>query len=267
MKLKLSAACVFIAITALPAFAGKRIEMQSTDLTNNKVTPNSILLDADRMRIDTDNTTVMFLTKGGNRIVMLEKGRNEYREMTEADIQQLSQQLNGAMAQMQEALKNVPPAQRAQMEAMMKGRMGGAAAAAPAAITYTAKGSATVNGFKCTNYEGTREGQKISEICAAQPSDIKIAPSDFQVLEKLREMVSGMLGSLPNMATNGNILGTVTEKSINGFPVQGTSFKDGKATSREELKSVTETTFTDADFSTGAAKKVDLGIGGRAKGK
>lgn len=255
---------------AIPLFAGKRIEMQSTDLVNNKVTPNSILLDADRMRVDQGNTSVMFLTKGGNHVVILDKARNEYRELTQADIEQLGQQLNSAMSQLNEMMKNVPPAQRAQMEAMLKGRMGAAApgVAAAAATTYTAKGGATVNGFKCTNYEGTREGQKVAELCAAQPGDLKIAPTDFQVMEKMRDMFSGLVSSVQNSPfANMNLATAITDKGINGFPVQATTFSNGQAKSREELKSVSDATFSDADFSTGSAKKVDLGLPGRAKGK
>jgi hypothetical protein len=264
MKQTLSSICALMSLAAMPLLAGKRIEMQSTDLTTNKTAPNSILLEADRMRVDQGNTTVMFLTKGGNRIVMLDKGKNEYSEMTQADVEQISQQLNGAMAQMQEAMKNIPPAQRAQMEAMMKGRMGGAAAAAPAPPNYTAKGSATVNGFRCTNYDGIQNGQKVSEICAAQPSEIKINPADFQVMQKMQEMFKGLSSSPIGSAIPAS---GIMQSGIDGFPVQSTSFRNGQASSREELKSITDATFSDADFSTGNAKKVDMGIGGRGKGK
>lgn len=252
----------------MPLFAGKRIEMQATNLTTSKATSSVILLDADRMRVDQGNTSVMFLTKGGNRMVILDKGRNEYRELTQADAEQLGQQVSGALAQMQEMMKNMPPAQRAQMEAMMKGKMGQLAAAPAAPTAYTAKGSATVNGFRCTNYDGMRDGQKVAEVCAAQPSDIKITPADFQVVEKMRDMFSGLAGSIQNSPL-ANIIpaGGITEKGINGFPVQSTSFSNGQPTSRDELKSVTDASLTDADFSTGAAKKVDLGIGGGGKGK
>lgn len=260
MKQTFAAFLAFVAAT--PLFAGKRIEMQSTDLTNNSVTPNVILLDADRMRVDRGNTSVMFLTKGGNRMLILDKGRNEYREMTQADIEQVSQQL----AQVQDMLKNIPPAQRAQMEAMLKGKMGQIAGAVPTA--YTSKGSATVNGFRCTNYDGMQGTQKVAEVCAAQPGDIKITPADFQVVEKMREMFSSLASAAQNSPlANIGIASTLTEKGINGFPVQSTSFRNGQPSSREELKSVTDTTFSDADFSTGAAKKVDLGIVGAGKGK
>ena len=47
-------------------------------------------------------------------------GEEVPEEMTKAEAEQMGAQLSGMMAQMQEALKSMPPEQRAQMEAMMK---------------------------------------------------------------------------------------------------------------------------------------------------
>ena len=44
-------------------------------------------------------------------------------------MKQMGQQMSAAMAQMQAAMKNMPPEQRAMMEKMMKGKMPQAAAA------------------------------------------------------------------------------------------------------------------------------------------
>ena len=74
-------------------------------------------------------------------------------------MKQLAQQMSGMMAQMQAAMKNMTPEQRAMMEKMMKGKMPQAAAAAPKTV-YTAKGSGSVNGFSCTKYEGDLSGEK-----------------------------------------------------------------------------------------------------------
>ena len=50
-----------------------------------------------------------------------------YNEMTKADVDRMGGQMDGAMAQMQEQMKSMPPEQRARMEALMKGRGGGQA--------------------------------------------------------------------------------------------------------------------------------------------
>jgi hypothetical protein len=49
--------------------------------------------------------------------------------------------------------------------------------------------------------------------------------------------------------------------------VQKVDFDNGQATERGELKSITRANFTDADFSLGNAKKVEMPIPGAPKGK
>jgi hypothetical protein len=264
---------ITLLVIAAPVFAGKRITAETVDLATNKVTPRAILLDADRLKVDNGDTVVMFLTKGGNRMVMLDKKANTYRVMDQAAMDAMGQQLSGMTTQMEAAMKNMPPAARAQMEAAMKGKLGQAQVAAPVGTQYTAKGAAAANGFKCTNYDGTQNGAKVSEICASAMGDLKLSAADFAVMEKMREYMSGMMKSLQSGPLGGMMSsGTgLTEQGISGFPVQTTHFSNGKASTRDDVKSVVEASFTDADFSTGTATQVEMpGMGaakGRAKGK
>jgi hypothetical protein len=265
MKQALSAVLALLALAVMPLLAGKRILMESTDLTNNIAAKQEILLDANRMKVDMGNTVVMFLTAGGSRMIMLDKARKEYSVIDQAMADQMKGAASSASAQMDAAMKGMTAEQRAMMEQMMKGRgMPSASAAAPAPVTaYAAKGAGNVNGFACTNYEGTRAGQKVSEICAAQPSAIGLAAGDFQVMQKMREFQASMT-TMPM----GNASAGVMEKGVDGFPVRTTRFANGKASTRDDFKSITDASLTDADFSTGDAKKVDMpGMGGRGRGK
>jgi hypothetical protein len=228
-----------------------------------------ILLDANRLRVESDDgKSVMFLTDGGrNRMVMLDKGKNTYQEIDEQTMQQMAQQMSGAMAQMNAAMKGMTPEQRAMMEKMMKGKMPQAAAAAPKTV-YTAKGSGSVNGFSCTKYEGDLSGQKESELCAALPAQLKLTAGDLEIFEKMRQFSSTLTSSLANSPMRTSVpKGYGFDSGYEGFPIQKTEFVSGQATKRGELKSITRVSFSDADFSLGNAKKVDLPIPGAAKGK
>lgn len=259
-----------IAIAAAPLFAGVKIVSESTDLATKKVTTDVILMDSSRMRFDSDDgKSVLFLTDGGrNRLVMLDKAKNQYQEIDEATMKQLAEQLSGAMAQMQAAMKNMPPEQRAMMEKMMKGKMPQAAAAAPKTV-YTAKGSGSVNGFSCTKYEGDLNGQKESELCAALPAQLKLSAADMQIFDKMRQFSSTLVSTLENSPVKVSVPSNYGfESGYDGFPVQKTEFDNGgQATKRSELKSMTRPSFTDADFSLGNAKKVELPIPAAPRGK
>ncbi len=251
-------------------FAGVKIVSENTNLTTKKVSTDTILLDANRLRLDSDDgKSVMFLTDGGrNRMVLLEKDKNQYQEIDEATMKQLAQQMSAAMEQMQAAMKNMPPEQREMMEKMMKGKMPQAAAAAAAPKTvYTAKGSGSVNGFSCNKYEGDLSGVKESEVCAALPAQIKLTPADLAIFEKMKQFSSTLLTTLANSPVKINVpSGYGFDQGYEGFPIQKTDFENGQATRRSELKSITRTNFTDADFSLGNAKKVELPIpGGRGR--
>ena len=204
---------------SLISFGGVRMQMDITDLKTNKVTKQEMLVDSTRLRVNVDNnTSVMFLTDGGrNRMVILDKQRNTYQEMDQQTINQLGQQMQGAMAQMQDAMKNMPPEQRAMMERMMKGKMPAAAPAAPAKTVYTSKGSGSANGFSCTKYDGMRGAEKVSEVCAAAAGDVKLNPNDYQVFEKMRDFVSALTSQMPMV---GNQMNGFGDSGLQGFPVQ-----------------------------------------------
>jgi hypothetical protein len=259
---------------AAPMFAGVKIVSESTDLATKKVTTDTILLDANRMRLESDDgRAMMFLTDGGrNRIVILDKARNTYQEIDQQTMDQMGQMMagasSGAAAQMEAAMKNMTPEQRKMVEQAMKGKMPQAAAPAAASKTvYTAKGSGSVNGFSCTKYEGDNGGQKEAEVCAALPAQLKLSASDMQIFEKMREFSAGLLSSLAKSPVKVNVPTGSLESGYEGFPIQRTDFDNGQATKRSELKSLTRASLSDVDFSLGDAKKVELPIPGGAKGK
>ena len=249
-------------------FAGVKIVSEDTDLATKKVSTNTILLDANRMRMETDNgTVVMFLTDGGrNRMVMLDKAKNQYQEIDEQTMKQMAEQMSGAMAQMNAAMKNMPPEQRAMMEKMMKGKMPQAAAAAPKKV-YTAKGSGSVNGFSCTKYEGNLGGEKTEELCAGVPSQLKLSAGDLQIFEKMKEFSSSLLSALANSPIKVSVPAGSIEAGYEGFPIQKTEYSNGQATKRGELKSITRANFSDADFSLGTAKKIEMPAMGGPQGR
>ena len=255
------------ALLATPTYAaGLRAQMESIKPDTGEVTHDEILLDAARLRVNTMgkdvNRSFIFLTDGGrDRMVMLDKNRNEYRETDQQTVNQMSEQMKGVMAQMQEKMKNMTPEQRDMIEKMMKGKMGQMAArgAEPVRTVYTAQGRGSVNGFSCTRYQGMRGTEKVAELCAATPSDLKFSASDFQVFDKMKEFMASMQSAVTNSLGVANFR-SMTDPGYEGFPIESTNYSGGKIESKSELKSLARATFGDADFSVGNAKKVEIAI-------
>jgi hypothetical protein len=247
--------------------AGVRLQSEMTDIGTGTVTKMDMLLDQMRMRVNMvgpkNSTSVLFLTDGGrDRMVMLDTAKNEYTEMDKATIDKMAQQMQGAMGQMQAMMDKMPPAQRAAMEKAMKGMpgqmKGAAAAAALEKPVYSAKGGSSVNGFSCTKYDGVSKGQKVVELCAAAPSVVHFAPTDYAVFERMKKFTEGLRQMAANSPVGGLDFSAFTDPGYQGIPVAQTTFSNGKATMKTEVKSIKSASFSDADFSLGSATKREM---------
>lgn len=265
------AKCLIVGVmfaAAVPLGAGVRMKSEQTDVKSGDVTQHTVILDAGRVRVDMTgakvNTSMMLLGDGdAARMITLDRNRNEYREIDKRMFQQMGQQMTGAMAQMQEQMKKMTPEQRAMMEKMMSGRMGQMTkAVAPAPTVYTAKGASTVNGFRCTQYEGMREGQKVQEVCAADPSQLDLTAADFSGFEKMKEFFAEMQKMMASSPFASAMRSSITEPGFSGFPVLMNTFRNGELVNKSETKEVKRMSFSDADFSVGNAKKVEMNMPG-----
>lgn len=250
-----------LAAAAVPAAAGIRVTMEETDLRSNQTVTSEILLDEGRLRANTDDGAFVFLTQGGRRILAYDADRNEYREIDEATMQQMAAQLGGAMAALQQQLEGLDPAQRAVVERMMKGKGGfpGAGAPQPRPQTvYAQQGSGSVNGFSCTEYKGTRAGQPVADVCAALPGELGLDAAYYSVFDEMREFMGTLMDTLASSPLAAAISNPFDDEGYEGFPVERTSYDNGNPTRHQELQSIEDATFTDADFSFGNARKVDM---------
>jgi len=258
------------AIAATPLAAGVKLRAEAADVKSGEITQQTFWIDATRVRVDMQraksNNSVIMLLEGDNpRFQMVDHAKGQYMEMDANTMRQAQSQMQGAMAEMQEQLKNMPPQQRAMVEKMMAGRMGMGQAAPRTKTVYTAQGSAKMNGFDCTRFDGAREGTKVSEACASTPAQLGLNPGDFQALEKMREAFADLAKSMANSPFGGNFASDIGDVGMTGFPVHQTTFRDGVAAQKFDIKTVDRASFSDADFSTGSAKKMEMPMGPGAR--
>src|SRR5688572_20886039 len=178
----LTSAVVFsllIATTVADAAEGLLITQRMT--SGGPPLTIQVQIEATRMRTDMvgpNGALQAMIFDGGKQVLyIVDPARKTYMEMTKADADRMGAQVQGAMAQMQAQLEKLPPAQRAQMEAMMKGR--GGAAAVP---QYTRTGTDTVGRWTCDKYDVMQDGQRIGEVCSVNPTTLGFGAADFQVM-------------------------------------------------------------------------------------
>ena len=133
---------------------------------------------------------------------------------------------------MQSQLEKLPPAQRAQMEAMMKG------------VERTHTGSDGVGRWTCDKYDLTMNGQKIGEVCNVSLSTLGFGATDFDVMRQMRVFYSGMApqaaGQLP--FTTG-----LDPRGSSDFPVKTVLIGPGGTVTTEVIEADRQT-FSDALF-------------------
>ncbi|MEQ1573196.1 MAG: hypothetical protein ABL993_03015 [Vicinamibacterales bacterium] len=161
-------------LLAAPASA-QGITMVQRETRNGQMTTNRMQMDRTHLRAETRNGTeqvAIVYDGGGDLARMLNLDKKTYVEMTRAQVQQMGQQVSGAMAAMQAQMANMPPEQRAMIEQMMRGRGAGMpgmpGATAPAKIEYRRSGADKVGQWACNKYDGYREQEKV--VTSAPPT-------------------------------------------------------------------------------------------------
>jgi hypothetical protein len=161
------------------------------------------------------------------------------------------------MAQMQAQLEKLPPAQRAQMEAMMKGRGG-----APPVPQYTRTGSDKVGNWTCDKYDVTQDGQKIGEVCSVSPAALGFGATDFEVMRQMAGFYSGMAPQMPAQLPG---VTPIDRGGSSDFPVKSVMIIQGQTVTTEVVEAGRQT-FADSLFAVpaGFAKQDVMGLmGGR----
>jgi len=171
------------------AMAGVVVTVNDTDLSDNKVSPMTVYLDDNRMKIVNGKDTMIF--RGDlKRIWAIESDARTYTEMSPDTVQKMGSQLSAAMAQMQARLAQLPPEQRAQIEAMMAQRGGALGAPPQKRITYAkAGGGKTVGSWRCETYAKMVNGQKEEDLCMAPIGSVGITADDLKVLDSISTMM------------------------------------------------------------------------------
>jgi hypothetical protein len=261
-----SAVCLTVwclAATALHAAEGVQIVQRTT--IDGATHTSQLQISRDRMRADVPDSS-----SGAKQIVIFDAARQvidlvnvdgkTYMEVTKEQIDQLGAQMQDMMGQMQAAMANMPPAQRAQMEAMMRGRGMGAMAAPAVKTEYRKTGTERVGQWTCDKYEGTLSGQKVSEVCAVDPAALGLAPADMQIMGQLASFFRKLV---PQGAAMLN-LGSAEDQGFPGVPVKSVTTVGGKQIT-SELAEVSRQTFPDALFQVpaGFQKQDFAGMGRR----
>jgi hypothetical protein len=204
-------------------------------------------------------------------MVLVDHDEQGYYVMDDASMRAIAGQMGAAMGAMEEALKNVPEAQREAMEKMMRERGG---AGAPGPMQPPAKPEVrgtgergTKEGYSCVKYEVFQDGEKIREIWTTDWGNIDggdEAADAFRGMGAFFEAMSEAMGTLPGGEDIFGGQNPFDEMNFaNGFPVVVTNFaEDGSVEDESKLRSARRQNIDPADFEPPSGyKRMSMGPG------
>src|SRR4051812_30505250 len=115
-------AVISLFTASLDAADGVLIAQKTT--SGDSTQTSQVQIDRNRMRAEIGGANRRVVIFDGTRqlLWLIDEDKKTYNELTKADVDRLGGQVQDAMAMVQAQLANMPPAQRAQLEALMKGR-------------------------------------------------------------------------------------------------------------------------------------------------
>ncbi len=184
--------------------ADSRITFRTTEGQSSSM--EAILIGHGKIRTDADKTTSVIFDPAAGVMTMLDHSRKTFTRLTKADIESMVAMAADMAKQLEQAMASMPP----EMREMMKGRLGGAAAASSGpAVEFVDTGkSAMVAGLSCRIVQGKALGRVASESCMGDPNAIELPAADRQTLvaamtwykELADKLTSGPLARVGNVS-------------------------------------------------------------------
>ncbi len=264
-----AAACMFGLAAEARAADGVQVAQRIT-MGTNAPTISTFQIEKTRLRgeiTDAAGAKQLVIFDSSKQVLyLIDTTRKTYTEMTRADVDQMGAQMQAMQAQMAAQMASLPPAQRAQVEAMMGRGMPGMAAMAPTSKPeYRRGGTNTVGRWQCNVYEGFENGQKTAEVCAVTAAALGFVAADFEVASQLSSFIMRMMPQVANQVAG---FGTVATQGFDGFPVKSVTNTAGRQVTTE-VTEISRQTFADSLFTLpqGLQKQDMMGGMGRGMGR
>jgi len=257
---------LFLLISS-PLLAGVVYEIETTDHQQSPPKVESIEMAAEGRHLKMgigggshDRNGEMIFRGDRREMVVVDHDDKSYSVIDREAIQQIAGQVNSAMSQVQEALKNVPADQRAMVEKMMKENMpkemADKAPHRPSSELRKTGDRATHNGYPCVKYEVVQDGRKLRELWVTDWSNLEGSSEVTGTFEDMADFFQEMMDSFSNLAGGGSPIGFGGSdnffehiKDLDGFPVVTKEFgEDGSLEGEGALRSARRQTIDPDTF-------------------
>jgi hypothetical protein len=166
----IAAACaVSLAAASTPVASAEDLTLVFKSTNKDGASTSTSYYSSEKMRSgDAEHETIVEYAAG--KITSIDHKKKEYSEITLAEMDAAMKQAQAKMDQMAEQMKNMPPAVREKMEAMMGGAAG--------SVTVTKGGARQVAGYSCQDYTIAMSQTMTTKLCATTALALPIPKVD-----------------------------------------------------------------------------------------
>jgi hypothetical protein len=251
MKITVRLLCLSLSLWICTASSNAGLLIVSRDTAfgypEEENSTSRLYLDKDCIRVEmgeneTDNVVIYRMDQ---RVFWILNTRDKtYVEMTEQDLKKMAVAMNEAMQKMQEAMKDLPPEQRAMMEEMMKGNP----SAEKAKTTYKKVSSGEkVGDWTTDKYVAKSETEITEEVWTAQPEALGLKAEDFAGLNKMSEFFSEYFKD-EDFYHPLILEGKAQPGDYSGLPLRIISYNKGMKTHQTEIQEIKREKFSASLF-------------------
>jgi hypothetical protein len=241
-------AALVLCAAASPAQAAEGFLMVEKTTTGTSTRTTQVQIEPQRMRAEMSgaagSTQVVVFDAQQQVLRIISMDRKSYTELTKADADRMGAQVSAAMEGMKEKMAQMPPEQRAKMEALMS-RIGGAPGVPVVKPDFRPTGTDKVGKWTCAKYEGFRNNEKTSEVCTVDPKVLGLTAADFEISKQVSAFFKTMLPQAGDQIVG---VGTLETQGFEGLPIRRISYRDGKVVSTSEVVNVGRQTFPASSY-------------------
>lgn len=193
----------------------------------------SILIRDGWIRMDQAGESQWTLFDSSEQVMyMIDDKRREYYRFDSETLSMFDDIGSMIDRQMEEALANVPPAQREQMRQMMQGMMSGAMEQARASIpeqTVRQTGETrTVSGYRCEVAEILIDGSRVMETCGVAAEELRLPAADLATVQALQQFAAELAAKVEQLLGEGFM--ELGELGLDQFPIETRHYDDEQVT-------------------------------------
>jgi len=198
--------------------------------------PQTIAIGSGKLRIDsTGESTWMLYDLAQNAMYMVDDAKQQYYRIDQSQIEQLGQSLGNLTSQLDSALANLPPEQRAAAMAMMKDMLPGnqQKSAAPMIDVRATGKTDKVADIACSVHETWVAEQRKNEVCVADSDALDLSREDERTMRGMAQLMQELVDEVQNSVGDllpENIAGDgLAQLMANGVPVRVHDYENGSS--------------------------------------